>query len=207
MKKKIISKLFVVPATLGLVAGFFTSIHSNVFSIAQADDVTYVQGSYCSTNTDATIGIMKFNMLPNDAPYESDSSLRYLPQSPDCVTITRNGETRNLATNSNWETITKYSNTVYALETWMMGDYMPQHGDIYTIKGDFLASDRDGSSGFDHKFMLNIKETSFIVSKNKSRSYFTALPQVVVDGGAPSMPPEADQQWAFHPCILLRAQT
>ena len=197
MKKKIISKLFVIPATLGLVAGFFTSIHSNVFSIAQADDVTPVQGSYCSTNTDGNISVKKFNMLPNAAPYESDSSLRYRPLSDDCVTITRNGVTHNLATNSAWEMITKYSDTVYALEDWMMGEYKPQHGDIYTIKGDFISSDRDGSSGFDGKYVLNIKETSFIVSQSSKRSYFTAIPHVVVDGGTPSMPPEADQQWAF----------
>ena len=93
--------------------------------------------------------------------------------------------------------ITKYSDTVYALEDWMMGEYKPQHGDIYTIKGDFISSDRDGSSGFDGKYVLNIKETSFIVSQSSKRSYFTAIPNVVVDGGTPSMPPEADQQWAF----------
>ena len=77
MKKKNISKLFVVPAVLGLAAGFFSSIHSSVFSIAQADDVTRVQGSYCSTNTssNSTAGELYFNMLANDAPSNSDWSL------------------------------------------------------------------------------------------------------------------------------------
>lgn len=200
MKKKIISKLFVVPAVLGLVAGFFSSIHSSVFSIARADDVTRVQGSYCSTNTssNSTAGELYFNMLANDAPYNSDWSNRYRPLSDDCVTITRNGETHNLATNRAWDMIAKYSETGYCLVTWMMGDYKPQLGDIYTIKGDFVSRDTDGSDPIDGKFILNIKETSFIYSKLQDKTYFAALPQVVADGGTVSMPLYADQNWAFQ---------
>ena len=182
---------------LGLVGGLLFANAPKTLEVAKADDVTVIDAGYCSTYVNATKDSLHFNMQPNDAPYaESTWSIRYRPMSADCVTILRNGETHNIAGNTLWDMITKCDSTKYLLETWMMGEYKPQLGDIYTIKGDFICNDTAGSS-VTGKYILRISETSFIVSGNDRRTFFTALPQKVADGGPASMPPEPDQQWHF----------
>lgn len=185
---------------LGLVGGLAIETSPKFFDMVHALDTITIDAGYCSTYDNATKSELYFNMLPNDAPYNSnDWSIRYQPMANDCVTILRNGVTHNLSTNTAWDMITKCDSTKYMLETWMMGDYKPQPGDIYTIKGNFKVRDTTGnnSSLVNANYVLNISETSFIVSGNSRRTYFAALPQIVVDGGQASMPPEADQQWHF----------
>ena len=194
MKKHRIGLSFVF---LGLVGGLVFSNAPRTFELARADERTIVDAGYCSTYSDATKDGLYFEMLENDAPYNQSSwSIRYRPMAPDCVTVLRDGEVHNLATNNLWDMITKCNSTKYLLETWMMGEYKPKLGDIYTIKGDFLCNDTSGSS-VTGKYVLRVSETSFIVSGNSQRTYFAALPQKVVDGGPATMPPEPDQQWYF----------
>ena len=196
MKKKNLALSIVL---LGLVGGLSFAILPDTLEMAEAADPIFVDGSFCSTDVNSDKNNLSFYMLENGAPYSSsDWAIRYQPLANDCVTILRNGETHNLATNGLWDMITKCDATKYRLETWMMGDYKPQIGDIYTIKGDFKSHDTvSSSSGITGKYTLRIKETSFIVSGDSSNTYFAALPKVVVDGGEANMPQEPDQQWHF----------
>ena len=196
MKK---NKLALSIILFGLVGGLSFSVAPDSFEMVKAADVILVDGSYCSTDVNASKNNYSFYMLENDAPYKSsDWSIRYRPQSADCVTITRNGVTRNLATNTAWDMITKCDATKYLMETWMMGDYKPQLGDIYTIKGDFLSRDTvNNDPNISGKYKLRIKETSFIVSGDSNNTYFAAIPKVVVSGGQATMPTDPNQQWYF----------
>ena len=158
--------------------------------MVKADTPTVISAGYCSTMPDATKDNPKFEMSYNSAPVA-----QYQPQSNDCITIKRNGKVVKLSTNHNLDMISKIDTTTYVLETSALGTYAPQAGDVYTIKGRFLS--HDALDKFTGKYILDISETSFIVSENTVRSYFNALPQKCVDGGQASMPPEADQQWTF----------
>ena len=121
--------------------------------------------------------------------------MKYQPQNNDCITLTRNGKIIKLSTDHELDMITKTGSTSYVLETSALGQYVPQAGDVYTIRGQFLSHDLGGT--YTGKYILDISETSFVISEDGSRSYFNALPQKCVDGGQASMPPESDQQWAF----------
>ena len=86
---------------LGLTCGLAFSNAPKTFEMVRADNITTVDAGYCSTYSEATKDGLYFEMLPNDAPYaQSTWSIRYRPMAPDCVTILRDGETHNLATNN-----------------------------------------------------------------------------------------------------------
>ena len=154
------------------------------FDMAKADGATVISAGYASTNSNATKENPRFEMLYNTAPLT-----KYQPQHDDCVTIKRNGKVTKLAINHELDMISKTSSTTYTLETSALGEYAPQAGDVYTIKGQFISQN--------HDYILDISETSFVVSENSARSYFIALPQQCVDGGNATMPPEPDQRWWF----------
>lgn len=189
MNKKRITLLSI--GLFGTICGLILSYLPKSFSMAKADDVQVIDAGYCSTIANATKTKCKFEMLPNDAPL-----VKYQPTRSDCVTLKRNGKTIKLSTDYSWDMISKTNATTYVLETSMLGEYAPQAGDIYTIKGQFLSHDEGGT--YTGKYILDISESSFVVSENSSRSYFTVLPQKCADGGEATMPAASDNQaWHF----------
>ena len=188
MNKKRITTLSI--GLFGAICGLVLSYTPNSFVMVKADDAEVIKAGYASTSSSATIDNCEFKMLSNSAPLA-----KYQPLHNDCVTLKRDGRVIKLSTNQSWDMISKTDPTSYVLDTSMLGTYAPQNGDVYTIKGQFVA--HDSADIYTGKYILDISETSFVVSSDSSRSYFVALPQKCVDGGQASMPPEPDQQWAF----------
>ena len=188
MNKKRITSLTI--GLFGVVCGLVLAHLPASFIMARADEVQVIDAGYCSTVSSATKTDCKFEMLANDAPL-----VNYQPQSNDCVTLKRDGRIFKLSTDHSVDMISKSDPSTYVLDTSSMGEYAPRAGDVYTIKGQFLSHD-DGDI-YTGKYILNIFESSFVVSEDTSRSYFVALPQRCVDGGEATMPPKTEHQWHF----------
>ena len=188
MNKKRMTSLSI--GLFGIVCGLVLAQSPKSFDVVKADDVQIISAGYCSSIASATKNDCKFEMLANDAPL-----VKYQPQSNDCVTLRRGGRTYKLSTNHSLDMISKTDPSTYVLDTSTLGEYAPQAGDVYTIKGRFMAHDAEDT--YTGKYIIDISESSFVVSENTSRSYFVALPQKCVDGGEATMPPEPDQQWAY----------
>ena len=188
MNKKQITSLSI--GLFGIACGLTIAHLPNAFAMANADEATVISAGYCSTVSSANKENLKFEMLYNSAP-----TTKYQPLRNDCVTLKRDGRVIKISTDNSVDIISKTDATTYVLETSALGEYTPQAGDIYTIKGQFVS--HDAGDVYTGKYILDISESSFVVSESVSRSYFVALPQQCVDGGQATMPPEPDQQWHF----------
>ena len=85
-----------------------------------------------------------FTLTENALPYNTDWSVEYKATSVDCIKLTRNGETFNVA-NVNQGLIVKYGATDYYLkmEGWLNENFPMQEGDVLTISGIFRARDAE----------------------------------------------------------------
>ena len=107
-------------------------------------------------------------MDPNDAPFGTDWALRYKPASAEVIKIVRNGQTYDIA-NPDAETLVKYSETDYAIVTWMFGDKKPVAGDVFIIEGVFIH-EASGAS-------LEIGKTEITLHADGSATFVVEEPE------------------------------
>ncbi|MBQ3356185.1 MAG: hypothetical protein IJG45_03635 [Oscillospiraceae bacterium] len=99
-----------------------------------------------------------FRLDENEAPFNSDWSVYYRPESADCIKLVRDGVTMN-AGNPLADTIAKFSNTEYYLKTeeWMKPDAWPlQERDILIIEGNFVNREENVILHFDTNYIAII---------------------------------------------------
>ncbi|MBR2622952.1 MAG: hypothetical protein IKD15_01860, partial [Clostridia bacterium] len=142
LKNKILSGLLTFATCLclgGAVWSAFGFTYENTKIEANAATNVTIEASNVSSYTDAkaTSGIY-FKATANAAPFNNDWSLRYKPTSAEAITFTRNGETKNVG-NTGAETLVKYNETDYFIESWAIGQGENgwQVGDTYTLNGSF----------------------------------------------------------------------
>ena len=90
-----------------------------------------------SGNTEAPWGGLYFAMDANDAPFNSDWSLRYVPTDAANVKLIRDGVTHDVA-NTAAEMIAKYGEEDYFLEFWPISQKPVKAGDVLVIEGEFV---------------------------------------------------------------------
>ena len=83
-----------------------------------------------------------FTAQANAAPYNSDWSLRYIPESADAIKLIHDGNTTNVG-NTGAETIGKYSETEYFIAGWAVGLSNVVAGDQMIIEGRFYNAAND----------------------------------------------------------------
>ena len=156
--KRLKNKVLIGLLTLVLCVCGGGAIYSSVFSANNPTDITasaatsatVTASDVSSLNATATSGIY-FKATANAAPFNGDWSLRYKPTSAEAITFTRNGETKNVG-NTGAETLVKYNETDYFLESWAIGvnDNGWQVGDVYTLNGNFYNAANDATITFEN---------------------------------------------------------
>lgn len=115
-----------------------------------------------------------FDMKPNDVPVDSTWTDRYYPVSADVITLTRNGETKNVG-NTAAGTILKYSETGWWMENWAIGGALIP-GDILTVSGNFTGK---------NDVIFHISESYVICNTDGSLTVTDTLPEpiTVIEAG------------------------
>ena len=154
IKNKILSVLLAFATCLclgGAVWSAFDFSFENTKIEANAATSVTVAASDVSSHTATATSGMYFKATANDAPYDGGWGLRYTPTSADAVTFTRNGVTTNVG-NTGAETIVKYTETEYFIESWTVGVGSNgwQVGDIYTLNGSFYNATNDATITFNN---------------------------------------------------------
>lgn len=127
-------------------------------------------------------GGLYFTMAENGAPYVTDWSTRYQPQSNGCVKLIRDGKTYEVG-NTGAGMIVKYSDTEYYLEFWPMGDCRPiREDDILVVEGSFV----DNTNG-----VVLVVDKTYISLKKGIAKFSTEYPteeekQTVIQAGTMS---------------------
>ena len=104
----------------------------------------------------------------NDAPFNTEWSLRYTPVSADAIKLVHEGVTTNKG-NTAGETIIKYSATEYYIEGWAVGMSSVVAGDQMIIEGQFYNAANDTYINIEKTyFTFNADGTVSVISeKNK----------------------------------------
>ena len=181
---------FLSLSALAVLSGVLAMNYIPGMDVVHAEnEPTYYDVGYARTYTDANMsaGNLYFSLKTNNAPYKSDSSIRYKPVTEDAVKFKRDGVTYNVG-NPICETIVKYSRTKCSVETWMFAgklgwsSFTLQHGDEITLDGSFSYTDGEGNVS-----IMTISKTTFICSVGRDvdgtpeKTYFAALPQYITD--------------------------
>ena len=141
---------------------------------------TYVDGGLLIGNENGWTGDgIYFSMNENEAPYNTDWSLRYKPASSAVIKLLRDGTTTNIA-NKDAETLVKYSETNYAIATWMFGSYGLKAGDILIVEGEFLYAAENVTLNVQKSYILLNADGSVTVSATEP------VPTTEVDCGVMS---------------------
>ena len=154
IKNKILSGLLAFTMCLfgaGMLCASVNFVSENAKIKASAATSATVTLSDVSSHTATATSGMYFKATANAAPYDGGWGLRYTPTSTDAITFTRNGVTTNVG-NTGAETIVKYSETDYFIESWAIGvnDNGWQVGDIYTLNGSFYNATNDATITFEN---------------------------------------------------------
>ena len=150
------------------------------FSTEMPDLGTYVDGGLLIGNENGWTGdAIYFSMNENEAPFNTDWSLRYKPASSAVIKLLRDGTTTNIA-NKDAETLVKYSETNYAIATWMFGSYGLKAGDILIVEGDFLYAAENVTLNVQKSYILLNADGSVTVSATEP------VPTTEVDCGVMS---------------------
>lgn len=188
IKMKTIKFLFL--SALAVLSGVLAMNYLPSMDVVHAEDEpTYYNVGYARTYDGANLnpGNLYFTLKSNEAPYNTDSSIRYKPVTEDAIKFKRDGVSYNVG-NPAAETIVRYSKTKHAIETWMFAGkigwatFSLQHGDEITLDGSFSYTDGSG-----HVSILNISKTTFICSAGRDaggtpeKTYFAAIPQHITD--------------------------
>ncbi len=89
------------------------------------------------SSSSSAAGGLYFKLDVNDAPYESDWSLRYTPKDASVVKLIRDGVTYDVA-NTGAEMLVKYGESDYYLEFWPVSYKPILSGDILIVEGSFV---------------------------------------------------------------------
>lgn len=179
---------FLSLTTLAILSGALVLGHAPKMEIAKAGTETTYEVGYARTYEDGKMeGDNQFFLIKsNNAPYKSNGSIKYIPQSQDAVRFIRDGVSHNVGTND--DTIVRLSKTKCKLQTTMFADalgwdsFSLQHGDKVVLDGSFSYTDGDSNI-----HTLVISETTFLCSAGRDvngtpeRTYFAALPQHITD--------------------------
>ena len=153
---------------------------SATFSAEMPNLGKYVEGGLLTGNEKGWTGdSIYFSMNENEAPYNTDWSLRYKPASSDVIKLLRDGNTINIA-NKDAETLVKYSETNCALATWMFGSYGLKAGDILIVEGDFIYAAENVTLNVQKSYILLNADGSVTVSATEP------VPATEVDCGVMS---------------------
>ena len=137
---------------------------SATFSAEMPNLGKYVEGGLLIGNENGWTGDgIYFSMNENEAPYNTDWSLRYKPASSEVIKLLRDGNITNIA-NKDAETLVKYSETNYAIATWMFGSYGLKAGDILIVEGDFLYAAENVTLNVQKSYILLNADGSVTVS-------------------------------------------
>ncbi len=117
-------------------------------------------------------GNIYFTAAVNNAPYNTDWSLRYKPVSADVIKLTHNGETKNVG-NTDAETIGKYSETEYFIAGWAVGLGNVVAGDVMTIEGQFYHAASDTYIDVE-KTTITFCENDVAIVVSESSKYINA---------------------------------
>ena len=156
--KRLKNKVLIGLLTLVLCVCGGGAIYSSVFSANNPTDITAsaatsatVTASDVSSHTATATSGMYFKATANAAPYDGGWGLRYTPTSTEAITFTRNGVTTNVG-NTGGETLVKYSETEYFIESWTVGvgNNGWQAGDVYTLNGSFYNAANDATITFEN---------------------------------------------------------
>ena len=150
------------------------------FSTEMPDLGTYVDGGLLIGNENGWTGdSIYFSMNENEAPYNTDWSLRYKPASSAVIKLLRDGTTTNIA-NKDAETLVKYSETDCAIATWMFGSYGLKAGDILIVEGEFLYAAENVTLNVQKSYILLNADGSVTISATEP------VPATEVDCGVMS---------------------
>jgi len=150
------------------------------FSTEMPDLGTYVEGGLLIGNENGWTGDgIYFSMNENEAPFNTDWSLRYKPASSNVIKLLRDGTTTNIA-NKDAETLVKYSETNYAIATWMFGSYGLKAGDILIVEGEFLYAAENVTLNVQKSYILLNADGSVTISATEP------VPTTEVDCGVMS---------------------
>ncbi len=154
IKNKILSGLLAFAMCLfgaGMICAGVNFVSENAKIEASAETSVTVTASDVSSHTATAPNGMYFKATANAAPFDGGWGLRYKPTSADAITFTRNGVTTNVG-NTGAETIVKYSETEYFIESWTVGVNSNgwQAGDIYTLNGSFYNATNDATITFEN---------------------------------------------------------
>ena len=151
-----------------------------VFSTEMPDLGTYVEGGLLIGNDKGWNGDGIYcSMNENEAPFNTDWSLRYKPASSAVIKLLRDGTTTNIA-NKDAETLVKYSETNYVIATWMFGSYGLKAGDILIVEGEFLYAAENVTLNVQKSYILLNADGSVTVSATEP------VPTTEVDCGVMS---------------------
>ncbi len=130
----------------------------------------YVENTKASASS-ATSGIY-FEADANAAAYNADWSLRYIPTTADTIKrINTDGTVTNVG-NTGAETLVKYSETGYFIESWAVGGFVD--GAIYVLDGTFKNVANQTLLVFDNvRITVAIDADSGSMSGSVSRSMFS----------------------------------
>ncbi len=147
---KIRNKILICLLCLTAIVFGFSAIYTFYNgTVANATTTATITASDVSSHEATSINGMYFKATSNAAPYDGGWGLRYTPKSADAVSFTRNGVTTYVG-NTGAETIVKYSETEYYVESWTIGvgNNGWQVGDVYTLNGDFYNEKNDATITF-----------------------------------------------------------
>lgn len=163
--------------SLLLFGGLVFSNADVSYTPAKAEEVS-IQGSFINV-TSIGSSSFSFQTAPNDAPSNSDSSVRYKPEAVENITITQpDGTSYHIESAiTQREAVVKYSETNYSFEYWVFGGTRkPEEGDIVTLEGNFVRTDGDVVT------KLNFKRSSFLITRNYNGDLYPInIPQNIYD--------------------------
>lgn len=179
---------FLSLSTLAFLTGALVLGYAPKMEMTKAGTETIYEVGYARTYADGKMEDDNhfFLVKSNNAPYKSNKSIKYIPQSQDAVRFIRDDVSYNVGTNL--ETIVRLSKTKCELQTSMFADalgwnsFSLQHGDRIVLDGSFSYTDGDSNI-----HTLVISETTFLCSVGRDvngtpeRTYFAALPQHITD--------------------------
>ena len=166
---KIMKKSTVFLTILGLIGAAFGLSFANKAKEVKA--TTIVDAGKAWTYESTTSSALYFKMANNDAPYNTDWSVRYKPVTVDSLVIIRSDASEHRLPQANlnaYEAICKFNTDSYFLEQWFFNDGTTgkiQIGDTVEINGDFNNASKDITIRISHSEFY-VASTSKVITFN-----------------------------------------
>ena len=114
------------------------------FSTEEKIEVTQAGYMYAHPVAGGSATGVHFSMAANDATFNEDWSVEYIPLNEGCIKLIRGGQTINVG-NPGAGTIVKFGETEYYIkaENWINGNFPLQNGDVIVVDGLFNCNTSD----------------------------------------------------------------